>query len=72
MKNIQAVKVHTLTMNHPVIPFIKYRVHGTLLNQPDEQSMMEKINFSRNSEFSAKMVIFGQKYPFSRMAENSQ
>ena len=55
-----------------LIPLIKYRVHGTLLNQPDELSMMEKLNFGRNCQFSAKMVIFGRKYSFDWMAENSQ
>ena len=32
------------------LPLIKYRVHGTLLNQPDELSMMEKLNFGRNCQ----------------------
>ena len=36
---------------------IKYRVHGTLPNQPDELSMMEKLIFGRNSQFSAENTL---------------
>ena len=52
--------------NKPCQHGCKYRVHGTLLNQPVELSMMEKLNFGRNSQFCSR------KYPFGRMAENSQ
>ena len=45
---------------------IKYGAHGTLLNQPYELSMLEELNFGRNSQFSAEIVIFGRKFPYGR------
>ena len=51
---------------------IKYRVHGTLLNQPNELVMIKELNYGQNSEVSDERAIFGRKFHYGRMAETSQ
>ena len=51
---------------------IKYRVQGTLLDQPEELRMMEELKFGKNRQFSAEIAIFGRKFSFGRMTETRQ